>query len=521
MIINKVHIKKFRGFEEVEFELGNNITVISGQNGTQKTTMLGILSQPFSISDEDNPMINEKPLCGGNFKSDFSNKFKFSNLFDKSGEHEWTLFFKDETEPYTTESIDRDKEKGTLRFWKKGDRSKGSGYIQYPVIYLSLKRLLPIGEDEKLHSDNSIILTEDEFKFYKKWHNDILILTKELIIESNYLTSIHKQTLGATTDHYDWKLNSAGQDNIGKILLAILTFKRLKAKYPLFYKGGILAIDELDTTLYTGSQLKLLNALIRFSSEYNIQIIFTTHSLTLLEESCRLHEDKNRIDQIKVMYLKKLDKKITIKDNVSIEYIKNDLNVTLSGKTVEKIDAFTEDKETAAFVKALLKNKKSKLNFNDISLGCGNYIQLSEKKIPPFTFPNSIIFLDGDVRSGIKKEKQIKKLKNIVVLPSNKSPEQLISQFLFDLNETDVLWEAIGSNFTHQTCFKDYKNEEIQNSREKAKKWFNIHRVIWGLNATKVINPWIKANQKEVDKFITEFTNTFNNSAEKKGFKKL
>ena len=51
MIIKKVHISKFRGFANVEFEMGDQITVIAGQNGTQKTTLLGILSQTFSLNN--------------------------------------------------------------------------------------------------------------------------------------------------------------------------------------------------------------------------------------------------------------------------------------------------------------------------------------------------------------------------------------------------------------------------------------------------------------------------------------
>ena len=151
MKITKISIKKFRGFENVKFKLGSHLTVIAGQNGTQKTTLLGLLTQPFTITDTSNPMYNEKPLSGGYFKSAFSDKFKISKNFDKAGEHEWTLFFNDKGKSsYTVESIHRDKKTGTIRFWQKGVKTKGSGYIQLPVIYLSLKRLLPIGEDEKL-----------------------------------------------------------------------------------------------------------------------------------------------------------------------------------------------------------------------------------------------------------------------------------------------------------------------------------------------------------------------------------
>ena len=48
MIIDKVEINKFRGFKSVEFSLGEYVTLIAGQNGTQKSTLLGILTQTFT-----------------------------------------------------------------------------------------------------------------------------------------------------------------------------------------------------------------------------------------------------------------------------------------------------------------------------------------------------------------------------------------------------------------------------------------------------------------------------------------
>ena len=105
MKIEKIHIKKFRGFDDVSFELGANLTAIAGQNGTQKTTVLGILTQTFSITDESNPMYAEKPLSGGNFKSAFSEKFKLSETFDKAKGHEWTLHLDELDNPYTIQSI--------------------------------------------------------------------------------------------------------------------------------------------------------------------------------------------------------------------------------------------------------------------------------------------------------------------------------------------------------------------------------------------------------------------------------
>ncbi len=239
MIIQNVHVKKFRGFNNIAFQLGSALTVIAGQNGTQKTTLMGMLSQPFSIPDRDHAMSGEKPLCGGNYRSSFAEKFKLSDTFDTPKNHEWTLYLNGIEPDFTVESIARNRSQPGVRFWQKGTRAKGSGYIQLPVIYLSLSRLFPIGEDNDIDSSTEIILSREEFEFYKYWHNKILVIPNGEMTSVDYLASKQKNTIGVNTSYYDWKMNSAGQDNLGKILLAILSFQRLKTKYGSSYQGGI------------------------------------------------------------------------------------------------------------------------------------------------------------------------------------------------------------------------------------------------------------------------------------------
>lgn len=55
MLIKKVHIEKFRGFHDQEFEVGSMLTAIAGQNGTQKSTLLGMITQTFlhDLSEAD------------------------------------------------------------------------------------------------------------------------------------------------------------------------------------------------------------------------------------------------------------------------------------------------------------------------------------------------------------------------------------------------------------------------------------------------------------------------------------
>lgn len=514
-MIQKLHIEKFRGFQNVDCELGSQITAIAGQNGTQKTVLLGILSQPFSLTDGENPMKGETPLCGGNYKSAFADKFKFSPEFDKPKTHEWTIYVDDE--PFTLESIPRDKE--NIRFWRKGDREKGSGYLQYPVIYLSLKRLLPIGEDVRLKESDKVQLTDDEIQEFKLLHKKILI-SQDKVDTPKYIESANKNTLGVNTDLYDWRLNSAGQDNLGKIVLALLSFKRLHTKYKDDYKGGILAIDEMDSALYPASQIKLFEVLRHYAAKYNIQVIFTTHSLSLLEEACKQYEisqqHNNSKGQVQVLYLEKEDGQVVLTSVKSYQTIKNRLNATTGINPPKKLTVYTEDEEGAIFAKNLMPYKwRSKFNFETCSMGCTSYITLVEKKIPAFQLPQACIILDGDASANVKKIRwgKLGTTKNVICLPGASSPERELAAFLSDtdkIKDANPFWKSLNNDYSRQVCFRDFTIEEIQVDRNKAKEWFKSQTPLWGKQSNKAIALWAQAHQEEVTAFQEELKAAYN-----------
>ena len=78
---------------------------------------------------------------------------------------------------------------------------------------------------------------------------------------------------------------SAGEDNLSIILTALISLK-------YYYQSinstneveSVLLIDEMDATLHPAFQIKLLNLFREMSDLYKIQIVFTTHSMSLLEE---------------------------------------------------------------------------------------------------------------------------------------------------------------------------------------------------------------------------------------------
>ena len=269
MIIKSVEIERFRAFENVSFFLGKHITVISGRNATQKTTLLGLIGQPFTIS-KGHPMYGSKTIDGYNFRSQFKEKFKLSSEHDIIGQHKWKLELHKgiyDQDYYFVESIAR-RQKGkppTLRFWNAKSRAQGAGYIQLPVYFLSLSRLFPIGESGKTKSVPSTVIQQDEIDYCIKNYRTILSIQHigdkpSVEIEKG---SSSRTFTGVSDSTHDIFTNSAGEGNIMRIILAVLSFKRLKEQYKKDYKGGILLIDELDATLYGFSQAKLVDYLLK------------------------------------------------------------------------------------------------------------------------------------------------------------------------------------------------------------------------------------------------------------------
>lgn len=516
-MLKEISIHKYRGFRDVSFKIGTNLTVIAGQNGTQKTTLLGMLTQMFTL-DPKSPMGGEKPLIGGNYRSDFMNKFKFSPAFDKAGDHEWTLSL-DGMDDFTAVSIWRDREKGNIRFWQKGTREAGSGYIQYPVLYLSLRRLFPLGEDEKVTESNVVELSDSEKREYKRFHDDVLFNVYEEA-RPLYLEGTEKQTIGVNTTTYDWRANSAGQDNLGKIVLALFSFKRLKEKYPHDYEGGILAIDELDTTLFPASQIKILNSLMSYASKLKVQIIFTTHSLTLIKEACNLQEacelNKARKGQVNVVFLVREDDHIAIKEKVGYGTIENNLCISLAETPNTKVNIYTEDDEGWLFVNNMIPSKyKRIIKHVKAKLGCAEYINLLEARIPSFYSPEGLVVLDGDVD---KNEHYNHVASKLLLLPGDKSPEQLVADWINGLSDTDPFWKSINIGYNRQYCFRDYHYEDLSD-RTKAKAWFQSQctKEVWGINANKMLKHWKKTHQTDVNAFVSNFTKMISRIIKERG----
>ena len=275
--IESIEIEKFRKFKSMTIPIGRYVTVISGQNGTGKSTLLGMLGQPFGLE-------GAKSIFGKVMRAKFTDIFKLSPEKDIPGEHVYFVNLRDkelyngETRVQVKSYPRNDYPKLPIRIVTGAKREKGDGNIDFPVIYLGLKRTYPVGEIPNVTSADAS-LTKEEADLFVAWYAKVFLSWSQGDITPVELgkNSVKKSTLLVNAQEYDFLANSAGQDNLGQILGALISFRRIKEKLGDEYRGGLLLIDELDATLFPASQEAIFDLFIEAAKQLKIQVVFTTH----------------------------------------------------------------------------------------------------------------------------------------------------------------------------------------------------------------------------------------------------
>lgn len=542
MIIKSIEIEKFRAFENISFYLGKRITAISGRNATQKTTVLGMIGQPFTISSKGHPMYGCKTIDGYNFRSQFNEKFKISPSHDIIGEHKWKLNLYNEVYEhnyYLVESIARRQagREPTLRFWNAESRAKGAGYIQLPVYFLSLSRLFPIGETDKTQTVPTT-LTQDELDYCITNYRTILSIqnvsgTPSVGIEKG---ASSKTFAGVSDDIHDIFTNSAGEGNIIRIILAVLSFQRLKKQYGRDYNGGILLIDELDATLYGFSQIKLVEYLWNAASEHKIQIVFTTHSPIILKYVNKFQRKERQDKGINlppfaydssIVYLEpRYDQegnRIIMSKNIctssELNGVLNDINLAIP-TSGNKINVYCEDIRAISFLQYVLSdilniNLDLYMSFVDINLGWTNYVQLAKKRVPEFR--NNIIVLDGDVPQKPEyrsKERTIDEAGNFLFLPL------VIEKSMFKLLKNHCAFSKFerffsrSPAFTYDVCFNNWPLDTDKYNTDDFKHWYAQAETALG-DQNILFAFWCSEHHDDIATFVERFVALFNLLAER------
>ena len=513
MLIKKIEIEKFRGFNHTTITLGTALTIIAGQNGTGKSTILGMLGQPFSCTIP----AYLKTSFGLSAKTEFSDIFKFSPDKDIPGEHLYFLFPDDPTihpdgQAIQIKSYKRSEGENGVKDpnhpstfirlvtgKKRGKKEAGGNINDVPVVYLGLGRLQPLGEAKGL-VPGAQISSRDEQVLIRK-HKQILKLN-HITAQEESIHSLNSENQnrhwGYRNQEYDEYANSAGQDNVNKILISTIFLEKIKALLGQKYKGGLSLIDEIDATLFPASQEALVDELIKFSKKNNIQTIVTTHSLNLLKHININYHSSSAVTTV-FLRNKKTEQGFVIeaKENPSWQFIENNLEVIRNDQKNIKIHVFREDNVTEFFIKKILGRKiLSCLHFEQLDVGYPELKKLSNYHIP--LFQQGVFVVDGEVS-----DEALSQMAHAIRLPGQERPEKLLYKFIKSLPDEATCWDA-ETGKTSQQCFQNFGHEN------QAKEWFNQ---LSSKDKSLFLNLWKKNIPAEIKDFKKQFIELYNKQA--------
>jgi len=537
-MIKNIEISNFRNLHDISIPIAPQVTTICGLNATGKSTLLALLGHSAELKRKDG-----KTIFNSAFRTEFSEIIKGDKNFDPTGTFATVNYVSvdnpDIIVDYRKLRVTWPNEKKKIKMPSgedkiviserfrivsgksivlKGKNVRKDSKYTWPTFYLGLSRLYPYGETND--STNKIktlsFNNEDEQSWYTSTYNNILN-TSDNIIDVQYIS--HKdaaKTVASSTDTYPFVSNSAGQDNVGQILFSIISFKRLKSAFESQSKkwnGGLLLIDELDATLHPVAQVKLYKELVDFSKEYNVQVVFTTHSIYLLKVIHKLISSNRRYEGCEIINMTRRNKVVQMDVNPEFDIIYNDL--TLNDPFIaanSKIPVFTEDKEARWLIQKLLPDYLDKIYFLDATFPCTELLRL--RKADPNYFTKAIIIVDGDVdviqidaANNVNPDSG-RNVKNLFSLPCSVPPEILIYNYLTKEMSADHPYWTSNPHVSimlieENSPLKAEKYSHIRKEREKNKAWFNDHIELF--ESTKIMDHWIQDHQTECKNFAIDF----------------
>lgn len=487
-MIKKIHIAQYRKLKDLDLEFTPRLNAISGTNGTCKTSLLHLFSNSFQAVTKSCAWINDKKcLQVINAVNSVTNpKVETLTRGDKQYNDpahgvRGVLFNVDYWE-HASLGFRRHNSSSNTRYaikplYKRGSHEK----LPYcPVIYLGLSRLVPYGE---FQNDDAI---EDIRKVLPdKYQNEINELYRQF---THYeITYDSAQQMGdlktraeflSDLEGVDSNTISAGEDNLYIILTAIVSLKYYyESITPRRNIESVFLVDELDATLHPAYQIKILNVLREYCTKYKIQAVFTTHSMSAIEELLAKKDN--------VIYLIDNITSVVKMDNPDFNKIKMHLNL-LTKENIYKdkiIPIFTEDAEARFLLKTMFNyfsdNKQgfssvhNLFYFVDACIGADSLKKIFEdSKILRMTM-GSICVLDGDHTSDFSNCIIALPGKNKLNAPAGLSPEQLLleyAQMLYDAD--DVFWKdhAIVDKGYSKPYYLEHISEPWRQFQESEKK---------------------------------------------------
>ena len=484
-----IEFKNLKGLRDAEFVFEKPLTAIMGVNGSGKTTVIHALACAY------------QPTENGNGEN-----HKFSDFFIPNTDALWkgSEFY------IVNEKTDKDKStrlpprKYVKAFdrWnpRYGDRPKRN------VYYIGIDSCLP--EIEKNTTQNRINYSSvpKEDKVSKN-----VIKEAAAILNKNYQSLIdniyqNKHFIGVKLDSglkYSSLSMGTGEQRTIKILERIFNAEEY----------SLILIDEIDLLLHVYSLKRLVKRLDEIAREKHLQIVFTTHSLEMVELT----------QYVGIQYINN----IPLPDNKSKTVIYNTINCDLiysmTGDSNRKLKIYVEDELSKAIVKKTLRENQMSAKADVIKFGAmeNAFTIASAKILAGEDCKNTLILLDGEkYRTDDEKLTQIKKrlsgtesdieerwnqaasLISAFNLPKNTPPERFFHELVLEngSNQNELVTAAAeiqAVNDTHEWLYnirmKLNDTEEnivrdIIDMASESTKWNDyIHPVIEWLSTRKEV----------------------------------
>lgn len=526
-MIRKLRIKQYRKLKNIDISFENKVNIISGTNGTCKSSLLYLVSNAFQEVKRTAEWLNDTTVIGKINSVNPGMNLKIERLTrgdekynDPAKGETGSLFvceYDDGMELEFRRHNSRVKEKNRFALKPKYKKGASETLPQCPVVYLGLARLYSFGE---YHQEVSKI----NKKLPKQYSDIIRDIYKSFTgitignIELQDMKEI-KRRAKFETDHegIDSNTISAGEDNLLIIITALVSLR-------YYYESiiskrdyeSILLVDEVDATLHPEYQYQLLDLINDYADKYHIKCIFTTHSLSMIEYA--LEKNNN------VIYLIDNISDIRVMDDADIYKIK----MYLHNKTRDDIymnrciPVFSEDYEARVFIECLFEyyNRnynsfhqiQSLFHFVNASISGDALIEIfKDDKIIKSTM-RSICIIDGDKPSGHN-------LNNYTItLPGGLSPEKLVFQYAEQLfNNDDDFWTSriiteLGyGKRQYLRSIKPDVDAIHETIRQKQEQGDSVHGIERSLNKkvfrsherffVLIMKKWINEHLEEVKNF--------------------
>lgn len=522
--IKGIHINNFRTLADRDIELGENITIISGKNGTMKSCILGLIAHPFSSPNDATDSF------GINLKTDMRDVF-FLSLEKDNTQYNYSLIAETSDGKSFAEPIRvyPRKNEGRHRVTVGKDNKAGLGNFLLNTSYINLKRLYPIVETDAIREES-----EEDRKLQRFIADGYSrILQKEAFLHPlKVMEKNKKSTFSPSEDaEYDFKSISSGEDNIGHILNKMYAFVKNKTEDDNLQ--GILCIDEIEASLHPVAQKNFLTYIMNWSRQNKVQVVITTHSLYLIQYALLMQRQMNNKESIVINIISTAfvgHNNYRVLKNPPYETAYKELTFEDMENLAEayKINVLCEDEVAVDYLKKLLTVRKitKRLNFiHDMDSDAKGTSCVFYKKLiknGERLLENSIVVMDPEVDLSDLEGKKACYLK----LPSrNELPiEKELAKYIHDLPGDDNFF--VSFNKEQASFLNDFSNYGIgdfsiealneQKTIKKFKNWAEGDK-----NFKKYVNYYAKHNSDIVTPFVEQFVNMLNQKLEEKALPKI